>query len=114
MRLFAIITFISSSIAFANQTNEAVKKTAEAFSKTEIGREISKQFEKAANKIIPVGKEAAAVIGSAAVSAAQGRIDTKSIKNMDMKVIRGTIRPDVEHSFKEGSSSFLLNYNLNF
>lgn len=114
MRLKLLILILCFSYAHAESQDEAVKKTTEAISKTEIGKEVSKNIEKTIVKFIPIDKDTAAVVGSVAVTAAQGKVDTKNIKNMDMDFANGKVRPDLEYNFKENNSSFLLQYNLSY
>ena len=115
MRMLAILIMaITSSNAFADTEDEAIKKTTEAVSKTEMGRQVTKNIENMVNKVLPVDKETAAVIGSTAVTVIQGRIDTKVIKNMDMSLGDGSLRPDVEYDFKDNNSTYLLKYDLRF
>jgi hypothetical protein len=102
------------NVAMAENRDEAVKKTTEALSKTEMGKQVTKTLEDVVNRNLPVEKDTAAVIGSVAVTAAQGKVDTKAIKNMDISVIKGSVRPDVEYDFKEKNSSITLKYDLSF
>jgi hypothetical protein len=108
------IIFLYMPMVKADNGDEAIKKTTEAISKTEMGKQVSKSIESAVNKVLPVDKDTAAVIGSVAATAVQGKIDTKSIKNMDIDMAGGSVRPDVEYNFKDNDSSFLVKYNLSF
>jgi hypothetical protein len=109
-----IIITISSFFAMADSSGEAMKKTAEAFSKTKIGKNITQGIETAAFKLIPVERSTAATISSMILTIAQGKVDTKSIKKMNILVKKGSVRPDIEYDFKENNSLFLLKYSFGF
>lgn len=91
-----------------------MNKLAEAFSKTETGKTAIKNIEKTINNNLPVEKKTAALIGSTAATIAQGKIDTKHVKNINVKMFKGSVRPDAEYDFKEQNTSITLKYNLDF
>lgn len=115
MRAILFFTMILTTYkAFAGDEQEALKKTAEAVSQTETVKTITRNIERAIDQNLPVTKGTAAFIGSTAVTAAQGKVDTKNIKNMDIQMPAGSIRPDAEYDFKDKNSSFKLEYSLGF
>lgn len=112
-----LILFLMVVISFsvlANSEHEALTKAAEAFSKTETGKTVTKNLERTAENILPMEKDTAAIVGSTALTVIEGKIDTSKIKNMDIEILKGKIRPDAEYDFREKNSSVMLKYNLNW
>ena len=110
---FFIFIVLISYNAIGDPQDEALKKTAEAISKTETVKKYLRNVEKTVVKALPINKEAAATISSTALMLANGRVDTTHIKNMDMEVMGGKLRPDVEYNLSNGevNSKVKLNWN---
>lgn len=113
-RLICLTILFNLSYVYGGDSKEAAEKTAEAFAKTETGKQFSENVEKVITNSLPIQKEALAIIGSIAITTSQGKLNTKQIKNMNIDLKSGLIRPDIEYDFKEKSSSFLLNLNLSY
>lgn len=115
MRKLLLLLMLTISIfSHADSGDEAMKKALEAFAQTENGKTMTKNIERIVNNSLPVEKETAAFIGSAAATVAQGKLDTRPIKNMDVEMLGGKVRPDAEYNIKEKKSSITLQYNLDF
>lgn len=110
--LYLILIFPLTS--FGDDTSFAIQKTAEAISQTETGKEISRNLEREVFQIIPVEKDTAAIIGTTVVTAIQGKVDTKPIKNMDFNTLGGKVRPDIEYNFNSKDSEAVVKYIKNF
>jgi hypothetical protein len=105
---------LSSITAIADDRDFAIQKTAEAISQTETGKEMLKNLEKEATKLLPVEKDTAVVLGTTAISVVQGKVDTKPIKNMGFETMGGQIRPDLEYNFIKKDTEATVKYIKNF
>lgn len=111
--IFITISFSTYIHAFEPpETHDAGKKALEAVVKTESVKAYLKKAENMLMKILPVERETAATIGSTAIMLTSGKIDTKNIKNMDLNMFGGKIRPDVTHSFREGETEAYVNFSI--
>ena len=59
-----------------------------------------KVLEKKALRYSPIDREYLVIIGPAAMTVYQGKVDTKIIKKMDMHVLGGVMRPDLLYNYK--------------
>jgi len=79
---------------------------------------VMKEYKKTAEtKIInrlPTTKEQNTVIGSVVVFSVSGKISTKVIKKMNMKLLGGKIRPDFVYNFKTGETLGIINFVIDF
>jgi len=108
---FLVLIILFPLYGFAGESSEALKKTTEAFSKTETGKKYLKKAEKIAYRMIPVGKETAATIGTTVLIFAGGGVTTKPLKNFNMDLMAGTFRPDFEYKFNSGEFTGNLKMN---
>jgi len=120
-----IITFllIFSSNSLAQDINlwqgddkykEAAKQTQKALLSYPVVKKANKKLEQKIYDKMPVSKETAGVIGSTVMTLSKGSVNTRVIKKMDIKMLGGRVRPDVDYNFKNGSTAGAVNMNWNF
>mgnify|MGYP007122431160 CR=1 FL=1 len=114
MKILTLIIIFISFNAWAGETEEAIQGVQKAILSYPIVKKYKKALEKKIIKKLPVDKETAGVIGSVALSASQGYIDTKVIKHINIKIVGGDMRPNVRYNFKSGEAEGTMDINWNF
>jgi hypothetical protein len=100
---FLTILLYINNIAVADDSI-ALSKLGQAVSKTESFKARARAIENRIVDILPVDKEVAGTLGGLTVYAAQGRIGTRDIKNMNMDFFGGLLRADFEYDFKSDAT----------
>ena len=77
-------------------------------------RKIKGQFEDYIVRKSSISKETLTIIGSTALTAYKGEINTKVIRKMDIQVLGGTMRPDVAYDFRNNITSIITGINWSF
>ena len=93
----------------ADDGSKAARKAVEAWSKTESGKKTVKGAEKLVNQIIPVKSTTAKVIGTTAITLADGRVTTKHFNNLGFEVLGGKVRTDLEYKFNDSHTHAIIN-----
>ncbi len=106
-----ILITIGYNCQAANQ-DRAVRKAIEAVSKTNTVQKAIAKIEKILIEIIPISRETAITIGSTAIMIGRGKIGTKEIKNLDVEMWGGKIRPDINYNFRKGRADGKLKYTI--
>ena len=113
--LIFIISLLSGAIYGYDPEQEALDRARDAFLATKTIKEYSHRIEKRVNEYMPVDKEVTGWVGSAVITAYRGEIDTKVIKNMDVKIWgNGKLRPDIIYDWKDGEINTTTNFNWSF
>jgi hypothetical protein len=112
---FLVFIFISN-IAFADNSDEAIKTAGRAFLKTEKGQQIKDRVETFGKDVIKkyIGKETAAVVGAMADIAIAGEVDLSKF-NVKYKISEdGYIKPNVKYDIKNSEASGLLTIDIKY
>lgn len=94
--------------------NEAKKHIQKAILKLPKIRKAKRRLEKYIIKKIPLEKETISFLGSLAMTAYQGKLNTKIIKNMDIDVLGGDLRPDIGYNFNNSEFKSTANLTWSF
>lgn len=114
MKTMILFTFILSFNVLANEQERAIKGVQKAILSYPQVKKVKRRLEKKVLNYVPVEKETAGIIGGVALSASQGYVDTKVIKNMNIKVVGGDMRPDIRYNLKNGEAVGSFNINWGF
>lgn len=75
---------------------------------------LRRNAEKKLFEYLPIDKQTFGVVGGLAVSASQGHVDTKVIKNMNFKAVGANVRPDIRYDFRNNQTEGVINLNWSF
>lgn len=100
---------------FDNTEDAAIKTAAKAFMAIPEVKDRLKYLEGYFVNSLPVEKDVAAVFGGITFTLINGRISTKSIKNMDVDFLGGRLRADFSYNINNNSTEGFLNckWNIN-
>lgn len=100
--------------SMCDNSDVAARKAVEAILKTKEAKEITKRTEKIILQILPVEKEVATTIGTAAVALANKEINTNNINNLGVSIFGGTVRADVKYKLDTQKSDAFVKLNWNW
>jgi len=115
MKRLIIIYLFTFSCCLANdlehpEAKEAQKMVLKAFLKLPEVKKINKELKKYGISKVPINKKVLSTLGSVAVTAYKGKVDTKVIKKMNLRILSGSFRPNIVYDFK--NEYFKVNCNM--
>lgn len=115
MKILLVILSLYSGSLLAEDKNQAISHIQKAIVKTDTAIKYRKNLNKAIKESVPEDIKpylpTLGVIGSAVVS---GKIDTQKLKNIDMDIFGGEIRPNLEYDFRQDEVNANINYTMEF
>jgi len=109
-----ILLFCSSSYAMDGKYKRALRYSGKAFLAYPSVKKTKRNLERKMYNYVPMNRTAAAIIGSAAISATQGKVSTKSFKNLRVKTLGGNLKPKIEYNFYDNDTSGSVSMNWSF
>lgn len=99
----------------ANDTERAMRSIQRAVLKTDTVTKYRKNTQKFIKRSMPESvKPYVSAVGVLAISAARGRVETRRIKNLDVKVLNGSIAPNLEYNFRDSNINANIFYRMDF
>lgn len=99
----------------ASDTEKAMRSVQKAILKADTITKYRKNTQKFIKRSIPESiKPYVSAVGVLAISAARGRAETRRIKNLDVKVLNGSIAPNLEYNFRDGNINANIFYRMDF
>ena len=111
---FIIIAILCLNVCIANDEQKALSHTQKALLAYPEIKRMKKETEKFLLDYIPLDREHVVVIGSVGISAIRGKVETKPIKNLNMKFIGVKARPDVYYDFRNNDVGMLITMSWSF
>ena len=93
---------------------KALKHSGKAFLAYPSIKQTKRKIERRAYNALPINKTAVAIIGSIAVSATQGKVSTKAIKNLKINTLGGSVKPKLEWDFYDKNTIGSVDMNWSF
>ena len=114
MKIYIAILLFIPLICCSNERDRAIKHSIQAFLKYPKVRTMRKNLEKTIIKTLPIDKPTLQIVLPTTIGLAQGKVDTKVIKKMDIKMMGGKLRPDLEYNFKQNIINTSVNIKWDF
>lgn len=115
MKLFFTIIFtINYSFAINRKEQEAINNIQKAVLKYSTVNKAKKKLEKRVMNIIPLDKKTITAVGTVLTIAKEQKINTRQIKNMNLKILKGNLRPNISHDFKNSETFGSLDFSLSW
>lgn len=116
MRYIIILLFLCNRVCFAESTASA--RALQHIQKAAYTYPVIKGYVKTAERefysYVPMDRKYMGYVGSIAMAAVSGEINTRKLKNFNVLFFGGNLRPDIVYDFRSGATSGLVVINWNF
>lgn len=114
--MIVLVFFLLYPINVISQTisREAISSIQKATLSYPTIRQYKKNAEQKLFNYLSLDKESAGLLGSVVMTGVNGRVGTRPIKNMNLNIMGGKLRPDVLYNFRTKEATGNMNFVIDF